>query len=106
MPNTVKSWVSAIPQNSTAKKQKTEEELIMKNKGNPKPRKQENAGSVKQADKEEKQVTQFASNASGIAADMDIECISVHDAAVIWAANGRDSRYTFGFSEEVLEDAL
>ena len=78
----------------------------MKNKGKPEPRKWENASSVKQADKEEKQVTQFASNASGIAADMDIECISVHDAAVIWAANGRDSRYTFGFSEEVLEDAL
>ena len=34
------------------------------------------------------------------------ESISVWDAAEIWASNGKDEDYTFGYSEEELEDAL
>ena len=34
------------------------------------------------------------------------EYISVDDAALIWASNGKDEDYTFGYSEEELEDAL
>lgn len=34
------------------------------------------------------------------------EYISVYDAALIWASNGKDEDYTFGYSEEELEDAL
>lgn len=34
------------------------------------------------------------------------EMISVYDAADIWASNGKDEDYTFGYSEEELEDAL
>jgi len=34
------------------------------------------------------------------------ESLSVYDAAQIWASNGKDEDYTFGYSEEELEDAL
>lgn len=34
------------------------------------------------------------------------ESLSVFDAAMIWASNGKDEDYTFGYSEEELEDAL
>jgi len=34
------------------------------------------------------------------------ERISVWDAAQIWASNGKDEDYTFGYNEEELEDAL
>ena len=34
------------------------------------------------------------------------ERLSVWDAAEIWASNGKDEDYTFGYSEEELEDAL
>lgn len=36
----------------------------------------------------------------------DEERISVEDAALIWASNGKDEDYMFGYSEEELEDAL
>lgn len=36
----------------------------------------------------------------------DDESISVYDAALIWASHGKDEDYTFGYSEEELEDAL
>lgn len=36
----------------------------------------------------------------------DDERISVWDAADIWASNGKDEDYTFGYSEEELEEAL
>jgi len=38
--------------------------------------------------------------------DDEGECISVHDAALIWASRGKDEDYTFGYTEEELEDAL
>lgn len=34
------------------------------------------------------------------------EGLSVYDAAEIWASHGKDEDYTFGYSEEELEDAL
>ena len=34
------------------------------------------------------------------------ECLSVYDAALIWASNGKDEDYTFGYTEEELENAL
>ena len=34
------------------------------------------------------------------------ERLSVYDAALIWASNGKDEDYTFGYSEDELEDAL
>ena len=34
------------------------------------------------------------------------ESLSVYDAALIWQANGKDEDYTFGYSEDELEDAL
>lgn len=34
------------------------------------------------------------------------ECISVRDAAQIWASKGKDEDYMFGYTEEELEDAL
>ena len=34
------------------------------------------------------------------------EALSVYDAALIWASHGKDEDYTFGYSEEELEDAL
>ena len=38
--------------------------------------------------------------------DDDSERLSVYDAALIWLSNGKDEDYTFGFTEEELEDAL
>lgn len=38
--------------------------------------------------------------------DDDDETLDVYDAALIWASNGKDEDYTFGYSEEELEDAL
>lgn len=38
--------------------------------------------------------------------DEDGERLSVYDAALIWASNGKDEDYTFGYSEDELEDAL
>lgn len=38
--------------------------------------------------------------------DDDGERLSVYDAALIWASNGKDEDYTFGYTEEELEDAL
>lgn len=38
--------------------------------------------------------------------DDDSEGLSVYDAALIWMSNGKDEDYTFGFSEDELEDAL
>lgn len=32
--------------------------------------------------------------------------LSVYDAAEIWASNGKDEDFTFGYSEEELESAL
>ena len=36
----------------------------------------------------------------------DGDCLSVYEAADIWASNGKDEDYTFGYSEEELEEAL
>ena len=36
----------------------------------------------------------------------DEESISLSDAADIWASHGKDEDYTFGYSEDELEDAL
>ena len=36
----------------------------------------------------------------------DSESLSVYDAALIWMSNGKDEDYTFGYTEEELEDAL
>lgn len=36
----------------------------------------------------------------------DDESINVYDAADIWASNGKDEDYTFGYTESELEDAL
>ncbi len=38
--------------------------------------------------------------------DTDEESISVYDAALIWRSHGCDEDYTFGYTEEDLEDAL
>ncbi len=38
--------------------------------------------------------------------DDDEETLSVYDAALIWMSNGKDEDYTFGYSEDELEDAL
>ena len=38
--------------------------------------------------------------------DDDDESLSVYDAALIWMSNGKDEDYTFGYSEDELEDAL
>lgn len=38
--------------------------------------------------------------------EYDGEGLSVYDAAEIWASHGKDEDYTFGFSEDELEDAL
>ena len=38
--------------------------------------------------------------------DDDGESLSVYDAALIWASNGKDEGYTFGYSEGKLERAL
>ena len=34
------------------------------------------------------------------------ESLSVHEAALIWASNGKDEDYMFGYSEDELEAAL
>lgn len=34
------------------------------------------------------------------------EALSVYDAAEIWRSNGFDEDYTFGYTEQELEDAL
>lgn len=39
-------------------------------------------------------------------ADDDGGGMNVYDAALIWASNGKDEDYTFGYSEDELEDAL
>lgn len=36
----------------------------------------------------------------------DGETIDVYYAAQIWASNGKDEDYTFGYTEEELEEAL
>lgn len=36
----------------------------------------------------------------------DSECLSVWEAAAIWASNGKDEDYMFGYTEGELEDAL
>lgn len=36
----------------------------------------------------------------------DDEALSVYDAALIWASNGMDEDYMYGYSEEELEEAL
>ena len=36
----------------------------------------------------------------------DEETLSVYDAALIWASNGKDEDYTFGYTEDELERAL
>lgn len=38
--------------------------------------------------------------------DDEGESISVYDAAQIWASNGKDEDYTFGYTEDELEGAL
>lgn len=38
--------------------------------------------------------------------DDEYESLSVYDAALIWASRGKDEDYTFGYSEEELENAL
>jgi rubredoxin len=38
--------------------------------------------------------------------DYDGVPLSVYEAADIWASNGKDEDYMFGYSEEELEDAL
>ncbi len=38
--------------------------------------------------------------------DDDEETISVYDAADIWASNGKDEDYMFGYTAEELENAL
>ena len=38
--------------------------------------------------------------------DDDGESLSVYDAALIWASNGKDDDYTFGYDEDELERAL
>lgn len=38
--------------------------------------------------------------------DEESEGLSVYDAALIWASNGKDEDYTFGYSEDELEEAL
>ena len=38
--------------------------------------------------------------------DDDGESLSVYDATLIWMSNGKDEDYTFGYSEEELEEVL
>ena len=38
--------------------------------------------------------------------DYEGDTLSVYDAALIWASNGKDEDYMFGYTEEELEDAL
>lgn len=48
----------------------------------------------------------FSQPASSWVDDDDGESLSVYDAALIWMSNDKDEDYTFGYSEEELEDAL
>lgn len=50
--------------------------------------------------------TYVCDHCAGIEDESDDEAISVYDAAQIWLSNGKDEDYTFGFSEEELENAL
>ena len=34
------------------------------------------------------------------------QSLSLHEAALIWRSNGKDEDYTFGYTEEELEEAL
>ena len=43
---------------------------------------------------------------NGFDDDDDGERISVYDAALAWASHGKDEDYTFGYTEDELEDAL
>ena len=47
----------------------------------------------------------FVTDLEGVDVDVD-ECLSVEEAALIWASHGKDEDYMFGYSEEELEDAL
>ncbi len=38
--------------------------------------------------------------------DNSNESLGVYDAALIWASNGKDEDYMFGYTEEELENAL
>lgn len=38
--------------------------------------------------------------------DEEPESLNVTDAALIWASNGKDEDYTFGYTDEELEAAL
>ena len=38
--------------------------------------------------------------------DEDDQSLSVYDAALIWASNGKGEDYTFGYSEEEPEEAF
>ena len=41
--------------------------------------------------------------------DLEDDCderLDAYNAALIWLSNGQDEDYTFGYSEEELEDAL
>ena len=46
------------------------------------------------------------SNSDIVEDGFDNENISVWDAAEIWASNGKDEDYMFGYSEDELENAL
>lgn len=43
---------------------------------------------------------------AGVATGEYDDEMSVYDAALIWASHGKDDDYTFGYSEEELENAL
>ncbi len=38
--------------------------------------------------------------------DDEEESLSIYDAALIWQSNGKDEDYTFGYSEDELEETL
>lgn len=38
--------------------------------------------------------------------DEEEDSLNVYDAALIWASNGKDEDYMFGYTQEELEDAL
>lgn len=45
--------------------------------------------------------SEFGDSSEGYDDELD-----VYDAALIWASNGKDEDYMFGYTEEELEDAL
>lgn len=45
-------------------------------------------------------------NADGDAADVEDQRLDAYDAALIWASNGFDEDYTFGYSDDELRAAL